>query len=299
MTVGVVIPTYNRSRHLRRAIDSVLSQTRRPDRVIVVDDASEFDLRAYLDDYRDEVTLITHDQNRGGGAARNTGFKHLDTDYVAFLDSDDYWAPQKIARQMEVARSSNADLVYCDEWIITERGERIPSGIELLEEDVWEALLNGWTAPNTSTLVISSKAFSKVGGFDTKLASCQDHDLWMRLAERGSVFAYVPDRLTYFTREADNRISLSGLRREEGIRGFLDKWRDKIIAETNTYHFYRFRWDYMLSMWPVVLNQYQLGHWGDAIRIFGRNLALNPIFYARAFTTGLSRISNYFTGHRR
>lgn len=92
--IGVVIPTYNRDKALRRAIKSAINQTRPPDHIVVVDGGSNFNVRELLPRFDNQLTLIIQDNRQGPSAARNTGFQVLEIDYVAFLDSDDYWVQQ-------------------------------------------------------------------------------------------------------------------------------------------------------------------------------------------------------------
>ena len=101
--VSVVIPVFNRPAAVRRAIESVLAQTCQDFEIIVVDDGSTDETPAVVAGLADpRMTLIQHEGNRGGSAARNTGLRAASAEYVAFLDSDDEWLPRKLERQLEV-----------------------------------------------------------------------------------------------------------------------------------------------------------------------------------------------------
>lgn len=282
-TVGVVIPTYERRDVLERAVTSVIKQTRPPEHIVIVDGGSSFDIHEYLPDFENQLTVITQDDRQGPSAARNTGFEAIDTDYVAFLDSDDYWVPEKLDKQLALATGEDADVVYCDQWIVSSDGTKRPSETELYDEDIWNRLLNGWLTPNPSSLLIQSETFEAVDGFDTKLMSCEDHDLWLRIAQCGATFAYVPERLSYFTQEADNRLSYSQEMRMPGVHDFLEKWRPVIITEEGHLHYYVFRWEYLvLTTYPMCLDELSIGNYRSALSLFARYLSTNPVFYAKA-----------------
>ncbi|WP_324759667.1 glycosyltransferase family 2 protein [Haloarcula montana] len=290
--VSVVIPTYERKAKVKRAVDSALDQTVRPKHIVIVDDGSSFDTAGFLNEEYETgiVDVVQHDHNQGASQARNTGVDTVRTDYVAFLDSDDYWAPTKLERQLERARETNAELIYCDQWIVDETGETKPSKKRLVEDDLWMALLSGWTAPNTSTLLFETETFRDLGGFDTDLPSCQDHDLWMRAARENVIVAAVPERLAYFTQDADNRISTDGRARLAGARTFLNKWRNDLIRTVGWRHYYWFRWQYVFRVaLPVVRSNLSAGQPLPAVWVALSALAFNPVFYARAGRTLVNR----------
>lgn len=241
--VSVVVPTYDRVDLLRRALDSALSQTVPPGEVVVVDDASPDPVEPVLAAAYDaeRLRVVRHDANRGAAAARNTGAEAATGEYVAFLDSDDYWAETKLERQLAVvAADPEVDLVYCDQHVVEPDGAVRDSGKRLPESDLWGELLDGWTAPNTSTLLFDRGAFLDLGGFDESLESCQDHDLWMRVARADLRVRAVDEPLSYFARDADDRISHDRRRRMNGVERFLEKWRDPIADARSERAFERF-----------------------------------------------------------
>ncbi|MBR9846818.1 MAG: glycosyltransferase family 2 protein, partial [Algicola sp.] len=98
--VSAVIPTLNRSNYLREAVISVINQSYPVFEIIVVDDGSTEDIRQALSDINGPIKIVRHEQNKGHAAARNTGIREAQGDYVAFLDSDDLWLPQKLEIQI-------------------------------------------------------------------------------------------------------------------------------------------------------------------------------------------------------
>jgi glycosyltransferase involved in cell wall biosynthesis len=187
--VSVVIPTYNRAELLQQAIDSVLAQTFADFEVIVVDDASTDETGAVataIDD--DRIRYIRHEQNRHGAAARNTGIEAARGEYVAFLDDDDEWYPEKLAKQVAVMEDSPADvaLVYC--WAeVYDGDERINVRRPDLAGDIFEQTLTGNPIGATSTLLLRTDALVDIGGFDESLHRGQDSDLIRRVSHRYAV----------------------------------------------------------------------------------------------------------------
>ncbi|MHC4386164.1 MAG: glycosyltransferase family 2 protein, partial [Planctomycetota bacterium] len=101
MKISVVIPAYNIEDYIERAIDSVLAQTRQPEEIIVVDDGSTDATAQKIKAYGDQVRYI-HQANKGLSGARNTGIRQAQNEWVAFLDGDDEWLPEKLQLQSEL-----------------------------------------------------------------------------------------------------------------------------------------------------------------------------------------------------
>src|SRR5688572_16958601 len=119
--VSVIIPTHNRAQSVVTAIASVVRQTFQDLEIIVVDDASNDDTAEVLAQFRDKrIKVIRHQTNRGGAAARNTGIRHSTFDYIAFLDDDDEWLPEKLAKQMAALLTSPPEVgcVYTGYFVV-------------------------------------------------------------------------------------------------------------------------------------------------------------------------------------
>lgn len=115
-TITVVIPAYNAAKYLGEALESVLTQTRRPDEIIVIDDGSTDDTTQVIERFGKAVVTIRQ-QNAGEGAARNAGIRAARGDYIAFLDADDVCAPERLDRQaLALGRSSDAVACYSGHW---------------------------------------------------------------------------------------------------------------------------------------------------------------------------------------
>lgn len=185
-TVSVIVPSYNRADFLPRAIKSILSQTFRDFEVIVVDDCSTDNTQEVARSFNDErIRYIKHDRNKGAGAARNTGIKDAKAPYVAFLDSDDEWLPEKLEEQINRIRTlpDEIGVVYCDRTVIVEKtGRIIKTSIPKAKGNAHAVILRYCALASCSTL-IRKNCFEKVGFFDETLPCLEDWEMWMRVSK--------------------------------------------------------------------------------------------------------------------
>ena len=185
--VSVIIPTFNRGWIVQEAVESVLAQTYAHTELIVVDDGSTDNTRALLDQYKD-ITIVCQ-QNKGVSAARNRGVGIAAGEYLAFLDSDDFWLPEKLASQMAFFKTHPAAMICQTQEIWIRNGKRINpkerhrkvSGL-FFERSLELCLVS------PSAVVIKKKLLEDVGGFDEALPACEDYDLWLRIGARHPVF---------------------------------------------------------------------------------------------------------------
>ena len=207
--VSVIIPTYNRANYVAEAITSALAQTQPPREVIVVDDGSTDDTANALAGFGDRIQVITQ-SNGGSSAARNAALSVAQGEFVAWLDSDDVWLPEKLARQLEAAHHwPDAALIHTRCYVIDAESRQRPlpaddePEIDCLEEDALERIIHH-CYPNTSSCLIRHSALDTVGGFDPSWAFAEDWELNLRLAERFP-FAYVAERLTCYRIHAQSK----------------------------------------------------------------------------------------------
>jgi len=184
LRVSVIIPTYNRSWCLAEAIDSVLSQTYRNTELIVVDDGSTDETPALLARYGNRLRCLRQ-TNRGVSAARNHGIQAADGVLIAFLDSDDTWQPDKLARQVDFFdRQPAAKICQTEEtWI--RRGVRVNPKRRHRKPSGWifEASL-ALCLVSPSAVMMRRELLEEMGGFDESLPACEDYDLWLRVSLR-------------------------------------------------------------------------------------------------------------------
>jgi len=188
--VSVVIPTYSRAHVLGRAIQSVLNQTYQDFELIVVDDGSSDNTEEVVRNFTDpRIHYRRHEENRGAAAARNTGIEASRGDYVAFLDSDCEWLPEKLLKQMEVFGkvSLRVGVVYTDLWSISKDGmRRYWHSSRVVPEDgiVYEHLIGDQlTGISMPSVVIRRECFARVGMLDEGFPRLIDRDLYIRLSK--------------------------------------------------------------------------------------------------------------------
>lgn len=188
MRVTVVIATYNRRDQLRRAIDSVLNQTKQPHEVIVVDDGSCDGTHQMLQaDYADKVKVY-HQPNKGVSAARNRGIEEADGEWTAFLDSDDWWLPGKLAEQINFHRKFPGFLISQTDEIWIRDNVRV-------NPKKYHSKKAGWIFDiclercmiTPSAVMVNKQIFEDVGMFDEQLPACEDYDLWLRITRKYQV----------------------------------------------------------------------------------------------------------------
>jgi len=182
--VSVVIPTYNRAAFCEEAVRSVLGQTIPPLEIIVVDDGSTDDTRRRLASL--PITYLRQ-ANRGPAAARNRGIDTAGGEYIAFLDSDDMWQPEKLARQYHSTITAGYAISYTDEiWIY--RGRPINQRRK-------HRKYGGWIFPrclplciiSPSSVMIHHSVFNRYGRWNEALWMCEDYELWLRLTNHEPV----------------------------------------------------------------------------------------------------------------
>jgi glycosyltransferase involved in cell wall biosynthesis len=200
--VSVIIPTYNRIRYLREAVDSVRRQSWQRWEVIIVDDGSTDDTQAYLARLTDRRVLVERIKHCGNpGSVRNRGLAVAQGDYVAFLDSDDHWETRKLEKQLAELKMRPAfRWSYTAVTLIDAGGGEIDTSPP--RYPVWrphsgmivEHLLPHEAKIACPTVLVERSLLLEVGGFDESLSFCEDYDLWLRLAEASPVWA-LPEKL--------------------------------------------------------------------------------------------------------
>lgn len=188
MNISVVIPTFNRAHTLSRALDSVLQQTSAADEIIVVDDGSTDDTREIIHRHYPQIILL-HQQNKGVSAARNRGIKAAQYDWIALLDSDDEWLPQKLASIRQAHQHNpNYQLFHSDEiWIrngirVNPMQKHNKNGGHIFVQCLPLCVIS------PSAVVLHKTIFKQIGYFNEQLAACEDYDLWLKYCHRYPVF---------------------------------------------------------------------------------------------------------------
>ena len=199
--VSVVIPTYNRSEELKRALESVLSQTYKNFEVIVVDNNSTDGTDVMLKDLNDQrIRLLKINNNGVIAASRNLGINASSGKWIAFLDSDDWWYSNKLERVMRYC-NSGYDVCYHDLKIISSQRkfslhQKKMSGYQV-KKPVFNDLIQFGNALSNSSVVVKAVLIKQIGGLceDRELIASEDYECWIRLSKLTNKFKYVPETL--------------------------------------------------------------------------------------------------------
>lgn len=230
--VSVIIPTCDRAHLLERAVMSVLGQSFDDYEVIVVDDHSRDDTLEVIERLRDErVRCIPRSQRGGGAAARNTGIEAACGEYLAFLDDDDAWHDSKLQRQVEVMqRRPEVGLVYTGAVHIHQHNGQIFKTVTPTDRGyIFQALLERNIIGTTSSVMVRKEALLEVGGFDEAFPSCQDWDLYLRLAGDWMVDFVGKALVDFYLHPV--RITRNDNARIDGRKMILDKYSSYIQAD--------------------------------------------------------------------
>jgi len=233
MKISVVIPTYNRERFLKRAIESVLNQTFQDFELIIVDDGSTDKTKEVVDSFQSNKIKYIYQKNSGGAAfPKNTGIKIAQGEYIAILDSDDEWLPEKLEKQIGFfEKHSEISVVGCNFLINGQKEYKVPK-----YKNVFKQMLITDNMGPGSIMIYRREVFNKVGLFDENLKSGQDKEMRIRLAQEYK-FGFIDKPLVnYYI--GHNNISSSGLsieKRERDWQYIFEKYRKYYQADKKLY----------------------------------------------------------------
>jgi len=189
--ISIILVTCGRPiSFLKRSLNSIISQTYENFQVTIVDSNTDSNTSCLISEYINSLDRIKMQLIRLPGAsnnlARNTGFKASKGDYVAFLDDDDEWAPDKLEKQVKLFEE-NTSIVYSNYHIINDKGKKDLFFPDILKKDNLKVEILGENVIGcTSMPLISSKTFIEVGGFDESFKANQDWDLWIRILQKNN-----------------------------------------------------------------------------------------------------------------
>lgn len=231
--VSVVIPTFNRSQPLARALNSLERQSFKSFEVVVVDDGSSDDTEQVAKNFQSRLCLRFLKISPSGGPARprNTGVSQSRGTYVAFLDSDDFWHEDKLAHSVG-AMTNGAVFSYHDGFKTMEGANRPFRKIRAraLSGSPFQDLLTGGNPILTSSVVVGRDVFELAGGFDEaeSLRAIEDFDLWLRIARLSSSFHHIPHALCTISISPDS-ISAPPLRLVTNLNALYRKWEKDFV----------------------------------------------------------------------
>jgi len=189
VTVSVVLPTFNRLRFLRPAVESLYAQTFTDWELIIADDGSDSDTRHYLHSLalQPRVQVIWLSHSGRPAIVRNAALRSAVGEFIAFLDSDDLWAPRKLERQLHTLRTrARCRWSYTAFVQVDAHGDPLPEEARRPwvphEGEIFEQVVTGRASIRTPSVLATRELITQAGGFDEALQSAEDYDLWVRLA---------------------------------------------------------------------------------------------------------------------
>jgi glycosyltransferase involved in cell wall biosynthesis len=233
-SVSVIIPTYGRSDVIGRAIASVRAQTFTDWELIVVNDGPEDGTQNVVAEFDDpRIRYFCHTQNRGGSAARNTGLRAAETEYIAFLDSDDEWLPHKLEQQMAIVNHDSAIKVASCGCILIEndgvKTKLVPSTTLMGYSNVHR--LEEPFIMTTGALLCSRDLLNELRGFDETLPAFQDWDLCLRISRVAAIHCVRKPLLLIHNTSRVARIGTDGCRLTAALELVLSKYRSEFDSD--------------------------------------------------------------------
>lgn len=216
MKISVVIPTFKRPDMLKRLLESILAQTLLPLEIIIVDDCSP-DQESYdkvVDQFKHKNVEINYHslaENAGAPACRNLGIRMAKGDWIALVDDDDEWLPMKLAEQVNCIQQScqtNVGLIYTWTDVVQSNCVAIPLYRATFSGRFLNDILHQCFIPSPSVLV-KKEALLQAGLFDIDFPSCQDWDMWVRIAKAGFTCDCVQKVCTLYHKHGGESIGLS------------------------------------------------------------------------------------------
>ena len=283
ISISAVIPTYNRAKSIRRCVDSILAQTVEPLEILVVDDCSADETREIIQGYTDtRIRYIALEKNSGAQAARNRGIREAKGDWIAFLDSDDEWLPDKLEKQVEALKENNYDpmtVVHGDCFRYNESSRvKEVRNLPVVEGDRPFARLLLSSGPLFPAMLTSIIALRKIGLLDEHVPSHQEWDMAIRLAEICR-FIHIREPLFIYHLHGGDTISKDRPRNVAGYRYITDKYKNEIIrcCGKSAYH---------AHVMTNALNAIQGGGTGAALEILQKEKNMGIKILYRLYRAG-------------
>jgi len=238
--VSVIIPTHNRAALLRRAIASVLRQSFQDFEIVLIDDASDDDTRAAIASQSDvRIRYFRNGRNRGEAVSRNAGVAHATGEYIAFLDDDDTWLPEKLETQVRLLDRCPAKVggVYCGyDRVDMESGATVATIRPARRGAIYADLREQNWVGSPSTVILRRECLDKAGPFDEQLKFGIDYDMWIRIS-RFYDFEFVNEPLVRYSVHAQ-RLSADTRTILRGKEAQLEKYADYFAGDPQSYSRY-------------------------------------------------------------
>lgn len=284
--VSVIITTYKRPLEIvKRSLNSVLNQTYKNIEIIIVDDSpKEFYERECIEKYvstlNKGIQYIKQPKNMGANFARNTGIKASKGDFIAFLDDDDSWAPQKIELQLNEFKNKDVGMVYCKAQFIEETGKNRSFSSKLKKGYIFDDLLYENFIGGTSFVMFSRVALNYTNGFTETLLANQDWDVYLQVARKFKI-NYVDEVLVNYYWHDGERITSNPQKKIQGWEYLYHLYRDELLKRPK-----------YLSLWELKISYFYLKTLdiNNFISYTIKVLKRNPVLFLKFWTKNLVKI---------
>jgi len=248
--VSIIIPTYNSSLFIKRAIDSAINKTFKDWELLIVDDCSKDNTMELVSEFIKQdprIKLLKTPENSGGPAMpKNIGIENAQGEYVAFLDHDDEWLPEKLEKQLVVFENSEDEklgIVSCFINIIDNNGRLISKHHENYKEKVLEHIVKRNFIFTSSCVLTRLEIIKNVGLFDTNLKIADDFDMWLRMAKMGYNFNYISEYLINYIAHGGNACYGNNKKDTQEFIKIYEKHMDVFLKynlrKVGSYHLYK------------------------------------------------------------
>jgi glycosyltransferase involved in cell wall biosynthesis len=278
--ITAIVTTYDRPRLAQRAIRSAFAQTYAPLEILIIEDGTDSGVESWLQrEKQGAVRYVRHHQNQGLAAARNTGLAYASGDYIAYLDDDDEWKPNRLAEQVKLlsqlssTQRERTGVIYCTDEIRYPDATVVADASEYNSGELRSSILkqHRLTTPSSSYL-FEVEALRDVGGFDEQLTSSIDHDIWMALADAGYHAYFVDEPLVVKSKEGQATMVTDSRRRINGILQFVEKWRPVLKEWMGEDQGDAFAEQYIARvMAKLAGEQAAAGEWKEMSRVFAES----------------------------
>ncbi len=281
--IDIIIPVKDRQELLLNALDSINSQKLLPEKVIIVDDCSK--KRIFINKaYNFKVKILRNKINKGVSFSRNKGVRHSRNKYVSFLDSDDTWIKDKLRFQHKLLMKYNLDFLSTDLIFLEKKYEN--NKIYLLKKFL---LLNSF--PNPSSIIFKRKVFLKIGGFDEKLKTCEDNDIWIKILFSKFKILSTVERKVIINKFSEGQLSRNFFLREQSVKRFLNKNKTLFSKHLNNYELKKFEEMYATKAYIPILKKALLKFEIKVLIILLPRLLSKKFFYKRFFNFFLKKLA--------
>lgn len=281
--IDIIIPVKDRQELLLNALDSINCQKLLPEKVIIIDDCSKKKI-SINKHYNFNVKILRNKINKGVSFSRNKGVSHSRNKYVSFLDSDDTWIKDKLRFQYKLLMKYNLDFLSTDLIFLEKKYEN--DKVYLLKKFL---LLNSF--PNPSSIIFKRKVFLKIGGFDEKLKTCEDNDIWIKILSSKLKILATVDRKVIINKFSEGQLSRNFFLREQSVKRFLNKNKTLFSKYLKNNELEKFKERYTTKAYIPILKKALLKFEIKILIILLPRLLGKKFFYKRFFNFFLKKLA--------